>query len=144
MGPTWVLAGAERTQVGPMLEPWTLLFGMVPDVLCFVVIRSWWALLMSFIITQLVLELSCNYSIVSQTPCPERCSIIHVEFSINVKITTTNRIHEEVMVWKLLRYYWPFVREAHTLSMDPLKRTIRRSIGRVYSNVYVLLWNHRN
>ena len=29
MGPTWVLPGAERTQVGPMLAPWTLPFGIV-------------------------------------------------------------------------------------------------------------------
>ena len=27
MGPTWGLTGAERTQVGPMLAPWTLLSG---------------------------------------------------------------------------------------------------------------------
>ena len=28
MGPTWGSSGADRTQVGPMLAPWTLLFGM--------------------------------------------------------------------------------------------------------------------
>ena len=28
MGPTWCLSGAERTQVGPMLAPWTLLSGV--------------------------------------------------------------------------------------------------------------------
>ena len=28
MGPTWGPSGAERTQVGPMLAPWTLLSGM--------------------------------------------------------------------------------------------------------------------
>ena len=27
MGPTWVLSGADRTQVGPMLTPWTVLSG---------------------------------------------------------------------------------------------------------------------
>ena len=27
MGPTWVPSGADRTQVGPMLVPWTLLSG---------------------------------------------------------------------------------------------------------------------
>ena len=27
MGPTWGPSGADRTQVGPMLAPWTLLFG---------------------------------------------------------------------------------------------------------------------
>ena len=27
MGPTWGLPGADRTQVGPMLAPWTLLSG---------------------------------------------------------------------------------------------------------------------
>ena len=31
MGPTWVPSGADRTQVGPMLAPWTLLSGLVPD-----------------------------------------------------------------------------------------------------------------
>ena len=28
MGPTWGPSGADRTQVGPMLAPWTLLSGM--------------------------------------------------------------------------------------------------------------------
>ena len=28
MGPTWGSSGADRTQVGPMLAPWTLLSGM--------------------------------------------------------------------------------------------------------------------
>ena len=28
MGPTWDLPGADRTQVGPMLAPWTLLSGV--------------------------------------------------------------------------------------------------------------------
>ena len=29
MGPTWGTSGADTTQVGPMLAPWTLLSGMV-------------------------------------------------------------------------------------------------------------------
>ena len=29
MGPTWGPSGDDRTQVGPMLAPWTLLFGVV-------------------------------------------------------------------------------------------------------------------
>ena len=29
MGPTWGTSGADRTQVGPMLAPWTLLSGML-------------------------------------------------------------------------------------------------------------------
>ena len=29
IGPTWGLSGADRTQVGPMLVPWTLLSGYV-------------------------------------------------------------------------------------------------------------------
>ena len=28
MGPTWGTTGSDRTQVGPMLDPWTLLSGM--------------------------------------------------------------------------------------------------------------------
>ena len=30
MGPTWGPSGADRTQVGPMLAPWTLLSGILP------------------------------------------------------------------------------------------------------------------
>ena len=30
MGPTWGPSGADRTQVGPMLAPWTLLSGLLP------------------------------------------------------------------------------------------------------------------
>ena len=33
MGPTWGPSGADRTQVGPMLAPWTLLSGAVTRVL---------------------------------------------------------------------------------------------------------------
>ena len=29
MGPTWGPSGADRTQVGPTLAPWTLLFGIL-------------------------------------------------------------------------------------------------------------------
>ena len=29
MGPTWSPSGADRTQMGPMLAPWTLLSGMI-------------------------------------------------------------------------------------------------------------------
>ena len=29
MGPTWGPSGADRTQVGPMLAPWTLLTGLI-------------------------------------------------------------------------------------------------------------------
>ena len=29
MGPTWGPSGADRTQVGPMLAPWTLLSGLL-------------------------------------------------------------------------------------------------------------------
>ena len=31
MGPTWGPSGADRTQVGPMLAPWTLLSGDIPQ-----------------------------------------------------------------------------------------------------------------
>ena len=31
MGPTWGPYGADRTQVGPMLAPWTLLSGMISN-----------------------------------------------------------------------------------------------------------------
>ena len=30
LGPTWGPSGADRTQVGPMLAPWTLLSGQLP------------------------------------------------------------------------------------------------------------------
>ena len=37
MGPTWGPSGADRTQVGSMLAPWTLLFGIRPwDILKYV------------------------------------------------------------------------------------------------------------
>ena len=38
MGPTWGPSEADRTQVGPMLAPWTLLSGKS---YCFVIARSW-------------------------------------------------------------------------------------------------------
>ena len=35
LGPTWGLSGADRTQIGPMLAPWTLLSGYCSCVSCF-------------------------------------------------------------------------------------------------------------
>ena len=35
MGPTWGPSGADRTQVGPMLVPWTLLSGMAQAYRCY-------------------------------------------------------------------------------------------------------------
>ena len=43
MGPTWGPSGADRTQVGPMLAPWTLLSGilrLVANALCIVCFRQ--------------------------------------------------------------------------------------------------------
>ena len=40
MGPTWGPSGAERTQVGPMLAPWTLLSGLCWMVF-FCIFGSW-------------------------------------------------------------------------------------------------------
>ena len=42
MGPTWGLSGADRTQVGPMLAPWTLLSGWVTQIWTCSVIGSAW------------------------------------------------------------------------------------------------------
>ena len=36
MGPTWGLSGADRTQVGAMLTPWTLLSGFNQDTVIFI------------------------------------------------------------------------------------------------------------
>ena len=47
MGPTWDLPGADRTQVGPMLAPSTLLSGYVHDSSC-VVVRHWLILSISY------------------------------------------------------------------------------------------------
>ena len=44
MGPTWGPSGAERTQVGPMLAPWTMLSGavMLYADLSLIAWASWW------------------------------------------------------------------------------------------------------
>ena len=41
MGPTWGPSGADRTQVGPMLAPWTLLSGMLSREKKLVIIFTW-------------------------------------------------------------------------------------------------------
>ena len=46
MGPTWGSSGADRTQVGPMLAPWTLLSGIQP------VFSSWCS--SQFVLRQLI------------------------------------------------------------------------------------------
>ena len=62
MGPTWGPSGADRTQVGPMLAPWTLLSG-----------HAWWAS-RNF---QLTLKLRMLYFVVKmkQQFNPSICSI---------------------------------------------------------------------
>ena len=65
-GPTWGLSGADRTQVGAMLAPWTLLSGQCQNVFrnainsnnharysCFVVVWWWYILPVSFSVTSL-------------------------------------------------------------------------------------------
>ena len=40
MGPTWAIPGSCRSQVGPMLAPWTLLSGqIIPQLSCY--IKQW-------------------------------------------------------------------------------------------------------
>ena len=42
MGPTWGPSGADRIQVGPMLAPWTLLFGKLRDIRSFNSLQQKW------------------------------------------------------------------------------------------------------
>ena len=39
MGPTWGPPGADRTQVGPMLAPWTLLSGVIMHIMHMIIFR---------------------------------------------------------------------------------------------------------
>ena len=41
MGPTWCTPGSCRSQMGPMLAPWTLLSGMASEQLLNYTIRQW-------------------------------------------------------------------------------------------------------
>ena len=40
MGPTWGPSGTDRTQVGPMVAPWTMLSGLLEDVVGSIYMRS--------------------------------------------------------------------------------------------------------
>ena len=42
MGPTWGPSGADRTQVGPMLAPWTLLSGLIFTTALYTELMSDW------------------------------------------------------------------------------------------------------
>ena len=45
VGPTWGPSGSDRTQVGPMLAPWTLLSGSVLSIGLYWTVSSWqWAI----------------------------------------------------------------------------------------------------
>ena len=49
MGPTWGPAGADRTQVGPMLAPWTLLSGTCNRICALLTTRKSFWLAFSFV-----------------------------------------------------------------------------------------------
>ena len=42
MGPTWGQSGADRTQMGPMLAPWTSLSGYIYTTIAYVDQLNWW------------------------------------------------------------------------------------------------------
>ena len=41
VGPTWGPSGADRTQVGPMLAPWTLLSGTISNIIIYLVLPDY-------------------------------------------------------------------------------------------------------
>ena len=53
MGPTWGPSGADMTQVGLMLVPWTLLSGVVPDNYVYNIIQGFfmWTVCFGFLIS---------------------------------------------------------------------------------------------
>ena len=74
IGPTWGPSGADRTQEGHMLAPWTLLSGM-----------SWWVSVTTLSLTKLHLKMSSVEvsTILSRLQCVKAgicvyCSIIHL------------------------------------------------------------------
>ena len=73
MGPTWGPSGADRTQVGPMLAPWTLLSGMSNYIVTIIINKvgimatlgfQW--LLCSHILDISVWYMSCRNTLVCQ------------------------------------------------------------------------------
>ena len=75
MGPTWGPSGADRTQVGPMLVPWTVLSGMLPAIGSIMIPKytgsPWWPLV--FYMLNL-----CELSIYLDPEVPNTCFFVVV------------------------------------------------------------------
>ena len=94
MGPTWDPSGADRTQVGPMLIPWTLLSGILqfqPDV--------WISKLVSIIIS-----LVCIHNDTAKYISILRLRICTI-FFINIGLFWVMWIHNILINWYMFQWY---------------------------------------
>ena len=95
MGPTWGPSGADRTQVGPMLAPLTLLSGKVWGVFCW--FKFWrtfkFCLLLSVYMQHIAVHKTAIYQV----------------YSISNKIRKNYCDHGDIIKWKHFLHYWPFV-----------------------------------
>ena len=116
MGPTWGPSGADRTQVGPMLAPWTLLSGYVKNHLTTIYfelsitiqmtsfkmadgITCDFAVLWSTDLTESVSDLYCIQK--AATECPR-----HVEISMMIKLPGSRFLHPSLymgILWQRVK-----------------------------------------
>ena len=85
LGPTWGPSGADRTQVGPMLAPWTLLSGY----------------------TFIRFQQNCNAT-KQYHEIHSICRLIKIGIC-----RRSSADHDEIIKWKHFPRYWPFVRRIH-------------------------------
>ena len=131
MGPTWGPSGADRTQVGTMLAPWTLLSGytyMYMSLFSFVPLNIYWNVCCGDIP-----DIAYN---ISQELCTS------IALSRVLLWFGTSRlwyIHDDVIKWKHFPRYWPFVWGIHRSPVNspvtgefPAQRPVTWSIDVFY------------
>ena len=127
LGPTWGPSGADRTQVGPMLAPWTLLSGY----------------------TFIRFQQNCNAT-KQYHEIHSICRLIKIGIC-----RRSSADHDEIIKWKHFPRYWPFVRRIHRSPVNSHrkgqwrgtclnKRLSKQSWGLWFGMPLCPLWRHCN
>ena len=84
MGPIWGQPGADRTQAGPMLAPWTLLSGNI-YIYIYIYIYEWWTKLRTLVI-YISLNLSKFYWLTGswRSECDFKNATFNIVFLIDI------------------------------------------------------------
>ena len=116
MGPPWGPAGVDRTQVGPILAPWTLLSGTYAYSLVVVVYISCQVMYLIWFGITCIIPSPNNIDVLLYD-IKEYAEWINLTWLMNNMVyvgqTHQAHVHDDVIKWKHFPRYWPIVRGNH-------------------------------